>query len=231
MWICICAVRPCLCVSMRTLCLPVHVCLCVREIYGVWPWKMICLTAHVLAHASLAPSKKTSYSFQTPLPLNRRSRRRKRRAAAKLRPKLKFLWTTAVSRCCLFFSPLVQSVTFCCFCRLKHVFLPHYIPSPRLLCPGAQAHWSSLHPHLCSALQVSASGTERPGTTVSKQLYCVSTIVFCLRFFLFLFFWLPPPSVWCSCRMKTSPPSVEDSARAPLRTTNYKLGACHRPPL
>ena len=94
---------------------------------------MICLTAHVLAHASLAPSKKTSYSLQTPLSLNRRSRRRKRRAAAKLRPKLKFLWTTAVSRCCLFFNPLVQSVTFFFF------FLPPqacisaslHLPPPR----------------------------------------------------------------------------------------------------
>ena len=143
MWICICAVRPCLCVSMLESCLPVHVCLCVREIYCVRPWTVICLTAHVLAHASLAPSKKTSYSLQTPLSLNRRSRRRKRRAAAKLRPKLKFLWTTAVSRCCLFFNPLVQSVTFFFFfCRLKHVFLPHYISprpavSPVSRCPSA----------------------------------------------------------------------------------------------
>ena len=227
MWICICAVRPCLCVSMLESCLPVHVCLCVREIYCVRPWTVICLTAHVLAHASLAPSKKTSYSLQTPLSLNRRSRRRKRRAAAKLRPKLKFLWTTAVSRCCLFFNPLVQSVTFFFFffaASSMYFCLTTSPPAPPcLLCPGAQAHWSSLHPHLCSALQVSASGTERPGTTVSKQLYCVSAIVFCLRF--------PPPSVWCPCRMKTSPPSAENGARAPLRTTNYKLGARHRPPL
>lgn len=40
------------------------------------------------------------------------------------------------------------------------------LPTYFLLRLGAQAHRSALPSHLCSTLQVSSSGTERPGTTV-----------------------------------------------------------------
>lgn len=147
------------------------------------------------------------------------------------------------------FNPPVQTVTPVVF-FLEHVFLSHYLPS---LCPGAQAHWSPLHPHLCSAVQVSASGTEWPGTTVSKnQTDCLRANIFittcapmqecfcvvlcycayvCQRVHLLCLGFCPSvfcPSC-CSWRMKMSPPSAEDSTRVPLRTTNYKLRAHHCP--
>lgn len=64
------------------------------------------------------------------------------------------------------FNPAVHTVTHILFSSWSVQFC---LTIPLPLCPGAQAHRSSLHPHLRSALQVSASGTERPGTSVSKQ--------------------------------------------------------------
>lgn len=106
----------------------------------------------------LLKKKKKSFHLQTPLSPTQRSRRKKRRAAAK--PRLQ--QRRAVWRYGPGFIPPVWT---------GHPLLrPQDLSSHRVsLCPGAQAHWSTLHPHLCSALQVSASGTEWPGTTVSKN--------------------------------------------------------------
>lgn len=151
----------------------------------------------------------------------------------------------------LFIPPVQTSVTPCCFTSPACICCLTASPPYVSLCPGAQAHWSPLHPHLCSALQISASGTKRPGTTVSKsktgRLYVsvfITTRVHvqeCLRAFFFLSACVHFAFVWvvlslpvicpsrCSCRMKMSPPSAEDSAGAPQRTTNYKPRAHHCP--
>lgn len=93
-----------------------------------------------------------------------RSRRRKTRASAKLR----LLLRTAVWRYLSFKSPCAD-----CHFLLFSTLSVYFCLTPSPLCvslrPGAQAHWSSLHPYLCSTLQVSASGAEWPGTTVSKS--------------------------------------------------------------
>lgn len=114
--------------------------------------------------------------------------------------------------------------------------------SPVFLCPAPQAHWSPLYSHLCSSLQVSASGTEWPGTSVSDEDAWEHTGLFMLCVILFFpnvracfcLVCISVPSVLCptccSSGMKLSAPSAEDGDGVPLRTTNNKLKAHHRSP-